>query len=188
MKCRVFFVCACAVVCGVHAAEPQAAVAPAADQKTLAATINVYVFPNTGQNSEQQSIDESACYGWAVQNTGSDPFQLQNQSDSQQQTAEQATAAAGAVGTGAGARGAVRGAAGGTLIGAIAGDTGKGAAYGAAAGLLVGHRRKRVARREATAEVAEASTQAQQATATDLENFKKAFSACLEAKAYTVKY
>jgi hypothetical protein len=188
MRCRVFFVCVLAAVCGVHAAEPQEVVAPAADQKTLAATMNVYVFPNTGQTSQQQSTDESACYGWAVQNTGSDPFQLQKQSEAQQQAAEEATAAAGAVGTGAGARGAVRGAAGGALIGAIAGDTGKGAAYGAGAGLLVGHHRKRVARHEAKAGVAETSTQAQQANAMALGNFKKAFSACLEAKDYTVKY
>ena len=40
-------------------------------QKTLAATLNVYVFPTEGQTSEQQSKDEAECYGWAVEkNTG----------------------------------------------------------------------------------------------------------------------
>ena len=42
--------------------------------KTLASTMDVYVFPNKGQDATQQSMDEAACYGWAVENTGSDPF------------------------------------------------------------------------------------------------------------------
>ena len=188
MKSGVIIVGIVALSLAASAAVAQQTVAPASGQKTLAATMNVYVFPNKGQTAEQQSTDESACYSWAVQNTGTDPFQLQKQAEAQQQQAGQATAAAGAVGTGAGAAGAVRGAAAGTVIGAIAGDTGKGAAYGAAAGLVVGHRRKRVARHEAQTQVAAQSQQAQQATATELENFKKAFSVCLEAKDYLVKY
>ena len=68
----------------------QEAVAPASGQKTLAATMNVYVFPTAGQSTEQQSTDEASCYGWAAQNTGSDPFQLQKQAEAEQQQAEQA--------------------------------------------------------------------------------------------------
>ena len=44
--------------------------------KTLAATMGVYVFPTNGQLTDEQSIDEAKCYEWAVQNTGTDPFQL----------------------------------------------------------------------------------------------------------------
>ena len=189
MKYRTCIGCMVAAALIVPAIPAQEAVAPASGQKTLAATMNVYVFPKTAQTSEQQSTDEAACYGWAAQNTGTDPFHLQKQTEAQKQQAEQATAAAGAVGTGAGARGAVGGAAAGALIGGIASDNaGKGAAYGAAAGLLVGHRRKRIARHEAQAQVQATSAQAQQATATELENFKKAFSVCLEAKDYLAKY
>ena len=189
MKYFMFVVYVIALSLVVPAAQAQQqAVEPASDQKTLAATMNVYAFPKSGQTPQQQSKDESACYSWAVQNTGTDPFDLQKQAQAQKQEAAQATTAAGAVGTGAGARGAVRGAAGGALIGAIAGDTGKGAAIGAAAGLIAGHHRARMARHEAKAQVQTASTQAQQATATQVENFKKAFSTCLEAKDYTVKY
>ena len=47
-----------------------------AQQKSLAATMNVYVFPTKGQTAEQQSTDEASCYNWAVQNTGSDPLML----------------------------------------------------------------------------------------------------------------
>lgn len=159
-----------------------------APQQSLASAINVYVFPTQGQTAEQQSIDEAGCYDWAVQNTGSDPFDLQKQAQQQQQQAQQAQQQARQVGAGAGAAGAVSGAAGGALIGAIAGDTGKGAAYGAAAGLLVGRRAGRQANAQAQQQVAQQSQQQQQATATQIENFKKAFSVCLEAADYLVKY
>ena len=167
-------------------AGPALAQAPA--QKSLSSAINVYVFPTAGQTAEQQSIDEGTCYDWAVQNTGSDPFALEKQAQQQQQQTQQAQQQAQQVGTGAGAQGAVRGAAGGALIGAIAGDTGKGAAYGAAAGLVVGRGAGRRAQGQATQQVQQQGQQAQQATAQQIENFKKAFSVCLEASNYMVKY
>ena len=154
-------------------------------QKTLAAAIGVYVFPNAGQPSSQQSKDEGECYSWAVQNTGSDPFQLQQQAQAAQQQA-QAAATQGAPPTaGSGARGAARGAAGGALFGAIAGDAGKGAAIGAAAGAVGGRMRSRSANQQAAQQQASST---QQATAQQMDNFKKAFSVCLEAKKYMVKY
>ena len=79
-----------AVVLVTPATLAQEAVAPASSQKTLAATMNVYVFPTAGQPTEQQSTDEAACYGWAVQNTGGDPFALQKQAQQSQQQADQA--------------------------------------------------------------------------------------------------
>jgi len=158
-------------------------------QKTLAATMNVYVFPTEGQTSEQQSKDEAECYTWAVGQTGSDPFDLNKQAQQQQQQAQQAEQQAKQVGKGAGASGAVGGAAVGALIGEIASDdAGKGAAYGAAAGLIAGRRRGRQAQAQATQQVEKQSQQAQQATAEQLENFKKAFAVCLEAKDYMAKF
>ena len=158
-------------------------------QKTLASTIDVYVFPTEGQTPETQSTDEAACYQWAVQNTGTDPFELSKQSQQQAQQTQQAQRQAQQVGTGAGVAGAARGAAVGALVGEIASDDwGKGAAWGAAAGAVAGRRRARVARGYAQAEVASQGQQAQQATSNQLANFKKAFSVCLEAKKYIVKY
>lgn len=158
-------------------------------QKTLASTMNVYVFPQKGQDAAQQSQDEAACYQWAVQNTGSDPFALQKQSQQQAQQTEKAKQQAKSVGQGAGAAGAVTGAAAGALIGGIASDdAGKGAAYGAAAGIIAGRRRARAAQAEAKQQVEKQGQQAQAATAEQLTNFKKAFSVCLEAKHYLVKY
>ena len=156
---------------------------------TLASTMDVYVFPTEGQESDQQSQDEAACYEWAVTNSGTDPFDLTKQSEAQAAQTEQAMAQAEQVGQGAGAQGAVRGAAAGAIIGEIADDdAGKGAAYGAAAGAIRGRRKGRQAQQQAKQQ-AEAQGEAQQeATEEQMGNFKNAFSVCLEAKDYMVKF
>lgn len=151
--------------------------------------MEVYVFPSKGQSSSQQSRDESACYTWAVQNTGTDPFQLQKeQQRQQQQTAEKKQQIADA-GKGAGAKGAVGGAAAGALIGAIAHESvGAYAAWGALAGAVVTRRRTYEKQVQATQQVQQQSQQQAQATQQEIGNFKKAFSVGLEAKDYLVKY
>lgn len=167
----------------------QAKVAAPSGQKTLAATISVHVFPSAGQDAGRQSKDEAQCYSWAVQNTGSDPFQLAKQAEQIQQQGQQAQAQAAQVGKGAGAKGAVGGAAVGALIGEIASnDAGKGAAVGGAAGLVVGRRRAKQAQQKAGAQAQAQTGQAMAATEEQMLNFKKAFSVCLEAQKYLVKY
>lgn len=164
-------------------------VAAPSGQKTLAATMNIYAFPNAGQNASQQSKDEGECYNWAVQNSGTDPFALQKQAQQQQQQAQQSKEQAAKAGSGAGAKGAVRGAAVGAVIGEVADDdAGKGAAYGAAAGAVASRRRAGAAQQQAAQQADKQAQQAQQATAEQMTNFKKAFSVCLEAKKYMVKY
>lgn len=161
-----------------------------AGQKSIAATLNVYAFPTKGQSSSQQSEDEASCYKYAVSQTGVDPFDLQKQTQEQQQQAAQTQAEIQQSGKGAGAKGAVGGAAVGALVGEIAhgADVGKYAAYGAAAGLLMGRRRARAAKEQASAATQQQSQQAAQASQQQMSNFKKAFSVCLEAKNYMVKY
>jgi hypothetical protein len=159
-----------------------------AGQKTLAATMNVYAFPSKGQTPEVQSQDEAACYNYAVQNTGTDPFQLQKQAEAQQQQTDAAKQQAAQAGKGSGAQGAVKGAVVGTAVGAIAGDAGKGAAIGATAGVVAGRRKGKAEQQQATQSATAQGQQAQAATAEQLTNFKKAFSVCLEAKNYMVKY
>lgn len=161
---------------------------PASAQKTLAATMSVYVFPEQGQTAAIQSRDETECYKWAVQSTGTDPFALTRQAEQEKQQAEAAQKQASTAAQGSGVRGAARGAAGGALIGAIAGNAGKGAAIGAASGAVIGRARGRQAQASAEQQVQQQSSQAQAATAQQIENFKKAFSVCLEAKKYMVKY
>ena len=158
-------------------------------QKSLAATMDVFVFPAKGQTPEQQSTHEAECYNWAVQNTGADPFDLAKKNEQAAQQAEQTKQQAAQATQGAGAKGAVKGAAAGALIGEIASnDAGKGAAYGAAAGVVAGRRRAKRGQQQANAQADQQLQQTQQASAEALANFKKAFSVCLEAKEYMVKY
>lgn len=157
--------------------------------KTLASTLEVFVFPTEGQAADQQSKDEAECYSWAVSNTGSDPFDLQKQSEQQAQQTEQQMQQAQSATQGAGAKGAVRGAAAGALIGEITGgDAGDSAAIGAAAGAIASRRRSRAASQQAQQQAAAQGAAQQQATAEQVGNFKKAFSVCLEAKEYMVKF
>jgi hypothetical protein len=168
-----------------------AQMAPASSgQKTLAATMNIYAFPTKGQDASQQSQDEAACYQYAVQQTGVDPFQLQQQAAAQQQQAAAAQQQAAQAGQGAAAAGAVKGAAAGALIGGVAhgASAGEGAAYGAAAGLLIGHRRQKEAQQQAQQQAAAQSAAIQQGTQAQMTDFKKAFSVCMQAKNYMVQY
>lgn len=163
--------------------------AQATGQQSLAGTLGIYVFPSKGQDAKQQSEDESACYQWAVTNSGVDPFNAQKQ---QEATAQQGAAAqqqAAQAGAGSGAKGAVGGAAVGALVGEIgSGDAGRGAAWGAAVGLLAGRRRARMEQAEAQQQAAVQTVETQQATQAQIDGFKKAFSACMEGKQYIAKF
>ncbi|HEX7080947.1 MAG TPA: hypothetical protein VF329_08035 [Gammaproteobacteria bacterium] len=160
-----------------------------AQGQSLAAAIEVYVFPSEGQDSGRQSMDESDCYQWAVANTGGDPFDLAKQQGVDEQQAQAELQQAQQVGRGAGAAGAAGGAAAGALIGEIANDdAGEGAAWGAALGAIASRRKAKEAQAQATDAAAGRAVQRETATAEQIDNFKKAFSVCLEAKDYLVKY
>lgn len=118
-----------------------------------------YVYPMKGQTPEQQNQDQGECHGWAVQQSGSNPY-----------------AGSAAQPTGGVVRGAAGGAAIGAVAGAIGGDAGEGAAAGAAAGALFGGLRQHRQRREQ----ANQSAQMQDA-------YTRAFAACMEARGYSVK-
>jgi hypothetical protein len=162
-------------------------IAPPSGTKTLAATLNVYAFPGAGQTSTQQGQDETECYKWAEQETGNDPFQLDRLAAQQQQQAAQQQQQAQQASAGAGLKGAVGGAAGGAAIGAIAGNAGKGAAIGAGVGAIANSVRGQSKSQQAQQQ-AQQSQAAAKMTAAQITDFKKAFSACLEAKKYTVKF
>ena len=146
----------------------------AANQQSLSSSLGLHAFPAKDQTPQQQQSDEAACYSWAKQDSGFDPIAAGSNAVASGYSAPPA---------GLGIRGAAAGAAGGAAIGAITGDAGKGAAIGATAGGIRG----RIAQRRAEAQVeqqAEAKSQTQKA---GLENFKRAFSACMEGKGYSVK-
>ena len=174
------------------AQEPAPAAAPAADGscpagytcQTLpsrATQMGLYVFPSAGQTKGVQLSEEQQCYDWAQQQSGIDPTKVTANTDSAAKAAgDQAASAT----QGAAVGGAARGAAAGALIGAAAGDAGKGAAIGAASGAVAGRRAKR--RAEGQAEQAGAN-QAVAVANDKIVQFKKAMTACLEGKGYTVK-
>jgi hypothetical protein len=67
-------------------------------------------------------------------------------------------------------------------------DAGKGAAWGAAVGGVANRRRHKRAEQEQVQAIEQQQASQAQYTAEEIDNFKKAFSVCLEAKDYMVKY
>jgi len=209
---------------GCQAAYPQApqpsakGAQAATSPQSMAAQAGIFVFGKNSQTPEQQQQDEFACFQFAQQQTGANPFTFHQET---QQKVADAKSQARAEGRAApppekvkakkvrGARlaGAARGAVGGAVIGKIAGDTGKGAKIGATAGSMRAGRNQRQANRMAKkkAEAANAQAQQQHRQAQDQaveqagdkvlaeaevtkKNFKNAFAACMEAKDYAVKW
>jgi outer membrane lipoprotein SlyB len=141
---------------------------------TLSSGLGLYVFPSQQQDQATQEADEMACYNWAKQQSGVDPLNPPQVEAAQVDTSPDGTAVVGAA----------KGAAAGAAIGAIAGDAGKGAAIGAVAGGLAGRRAKvggDAAQQQQNDQAAAAQEQQM------MDNFKKAFTACMEGKGYTVK-
>lgn len=164
-----------------------------------AKSIGAFAYPRNQQNADQQLKDETDCYGSAKQNTGVDPQgpapatpSTQQQQAAQQQAAQQAGKDVPKGGT---VKGSAKGAAGGAAVGAIAGDAGKGAAVGATVGAVAGRRRQKQAEAQAKQEAAQQTAQGQQEAQSqanaqrqaELDKFKRAFSACMDARGYSVQ-
>ena len=162
------------------AAQQQAA-APAATTASPASALGLFAFPGKGQTKEQQLADEQECYTWAKDQTGIDPAAVKANPDS---AAKAAAAKMDSAATGAAVVGAAKGAAAGALIGGVTGNAGDGAAAGAVGGAIAGRRAKKAATAQAAqAGAAQANAQAQAL----IDKFKKAMTACLEGKGYSVK-
>ena len=140
-----------------------------------------FVYPEKGQNQQQQQADTGQCHVWAVQQSGFDPASAARAGAPPPPPPQQVT------GSGARVGGAARGAAVGAVGGAIAGDAGKGAAIGAATGAMMGGMRRR---QEIQAEQQAYSNQAAQqqaAVAQGQGNYDRAFAACMSGRGYTVR-
>jgi hypothetical protein len=164
---------------------------------SAAQTIGMFVYPKANQTHDQQLIDESDCYNSVQLQTGIDP-QVSGPkapSSADLNAAEQQGAAQAPQAEGGRVRGAARGAAGGAAIGAITGNAGRGAAIGATVGTVRGGRRQRQANEASKQEGAQAAaSQQQQAYAQSKaaynqrkSTFKRGFSACMDARGYSVK-
>jgi hypothetical protein len=151
----------------------QTAPATGETQTSVAQSVGLFAYPKNHQTPEQQSKDESQCFASAKQQTGIDPFAPPPSAPEGGKTAQ-----------GGAVKGSAKGAAGGAAIGAVAGDAGTGAAVGATAGAIHGRRSQKKAQQQAEQQ---AQTSAQQQQAQQIDTFKRAMSACLDAKGYSVK-
>ena len=151
------------------------------------ANTDVFVYPNNGQNPEQQSQDRYECHVWAANQSGFDPSAYYGSAPGPVHVASASGRHSPYHRDLDPITGAAGGAALGALGGAIGGNAGKGAAIGAGVGALAGifssagnHRHRKDRR---------SSKQSQQAAefAQDQANYKRAISACLEAHGYTVR-
>ncbi|HOX16294.1 MAG TPA: glycine zipper 2TM domain-containing protein [Smithellaceae bacterium] len=155
---------------------------PPQDQNITVIT-QIYFYPNKGQSTEQQSRDHYACYNWAVDQTGFDPsassiipeqrVRVVPMPPPGQDTIIMSIAGAvlGALigGPHHAAQGAIIGAAGGAMAGAVSD----------------------ISRQEAARQLEEAYANGNQARNVHKEKkaleFRRAMSACLEGRGYTVK-
>jgi hypothetical protein len=151
--------------------------ATAQAQSSYAQPLGLIVFPANNQSPETQRNDEATCYQWAQQNTG---IQNPTTPPAQQQQAKQES--------GGGGRGALRGAAAGALLSEVGSphynNSNEAAWAGAVIGGARGAKEQKVRNQAAQENAQNANNQALQQ---QLATFNKGFSACMEAKKYTVK-
>ncbi|MFT4520143.1 MAG: hypothetical protein ACI9JM_002543 [Halioglobus sp.] len=150
--------------------------APQINAEPMVASMGVYVYPAAEQAPEQQSKDDYECFNSAKEMSHYDPM---NPPEVVAVAPEQGP-------SGARLKGAARGAAGGAIIGEIANDdAGDGAAVGATLGALRGGRQSRQQKSQQAA-AAEQAVETESAAMVD--QFKNAYSACMEARKYSVKF
>ena len=143
----------------------------------------VYFYPKEGQTTEQQSRDHYECYNWAVQQTGFDPSQS---------SIPQARRVKVVPMPPPGHDTAILAIAGAVLGALVAGPrhAGAGALIGAGSGAVVGAASD-VSRQQYAQQMEEAYANRDQALDARYEgqarSFRRAMSACLEGRGYTIK-
>lgn len=139
----------------------------------------VYAYPQQGQSSDQQSRDRYECATWAVNQTGFDP------SAPNVPPQYRVVASGPPPGTGT-AIGAIAGAVIGAAI-SPGWDRGAGAVFGGLTGAMIGSASD--ASRAQNNAIAESEAQQQQAAAMGQKayDYRRALSACLSGRGYSVK-
>ncbi len=151
---------------------------------------DIYVYAANGQSDEQLAEDRYACHRWAVTESGFDPSQFDQVAPLRtvrvplpRNEAEGATE-----------KGAIAGAVTGGIIGAHDKDAGKGAVIGAVVGTIVGAAIEEQGQQEARAEArSEAQRETDKIAQTKAQlalrksNYRRALTACLEGRGYTVR-
>ncbi|HEY6923869.1 MAG TPA: glycine zipper domain-containing protein [Steroidobacteraceae bacterium] len=143
---------------------------------------SVYFYPAKGQSTEQQDRDKYECHTWAVQQSGFDPSAPSVPPHLRVQVA---------VGGPPPGTGVAAGALTGAVVGAAVSrpwETGQGVLLGAVVGAVIGGVAENAAAEQARIQ---AAANANNARATLLEgqarNYRRAMTACLEARGYNVR-
>lgn len=137
----------------------------------------VYVYPAAGQDDAQMDRDRYDCHLWAVKQTGFDP-------SSPQLAPHQRVAVVEGPPPGSGT---AVGAATGAVIGAATArprDAGAGLVIGAIAGAIIGTAAEQSANEQAAAS---ARSQARYGLEEQAANYRRAITACLQGRHYTVR-
>jgi hypothetical protein len=156
---------------------------PSASPAPRAPLTQVYFYPKEGQTTEQQSRDHYECYNWAVQQTGLDPSQSSIPPERRVKVVPMPPP---------GHDTAILAIAGAVLGALIAGPrhAGAGALIGAGSGAVVGATSD-VSRQQQARQMEEAYANRDQALDARYEgearNFRRAMSACLEGRGYSVQ-
>jgi outer membrane lipoprotein SlyB len=143
----------------------------------------IYFYPKAGQTNEQQSRDHYECYNWAMQQTGFDPSQSSIPSEQRVRVVPMPPP---------GHDTAVLAITGAVLGALIAGPrhAGVGALIGAGSGAVVGAVSD-TTRQQQAQQLEEAYSNRDRAIDVQYEerafNFRRAMSACLEGRGYTVQ-
>lgn len=144
----------------------------------------IFVYPNSGQSADQLDRDRYECNGWAVKQSGFDPSQSQLPPHERVQVVS--------MGPPPGSN-ALAGAATGAVLGAIVSPpraAGGGALIGAVAGAILGASAD-AANQQRTDAIQQSYDQRDLQTQARFEqrsrDYRRAISACLEGRGYTVK-
>lgn len=150
----------------------------------LYAVSDPMVFPKNGQSKEQQMMDKRDCQDWAKNETGINPDYTLAKIDSlNENMANQAAGKSSSMG-GKIVRGAAMGAAMGGIDEGIDSKAGAGAAKGALFMAAKGRQDKQKAQQQAAVDSQYAQREQLEK---QYDTYIRAFSACLDAKGYSVK-
>src|SRR5215472_4627523 len=141
---------------------------------------DVYVYPAKNQSNEQMARDKEECHGWAVKQTGVDPEKLATESVTPPPSG----------GSSSGAGSGLGGAGFGAARGAMSGDAAAGAIRGVGIGRLahaIRARRQMEEQHQASQQQDQASLQQHQQRQSLLQNYDRAFGACLTGRGYSVQ-
>jgi hypothetical protein len=139
----------------------------------------VFFYPERAQTAEQQDRDRYECYNWAVRETGFDPSRRPLVREQRQAVVP---APSGATTFGAAVVGAVLGAA---VSGP--GNAGKGAIVGGVAGGMLGAAAESSAQADAEQYNEAAARRNDRRYGHEMTDYRRAMSACLEGRGYSVK-